>query len=182
MTNKEILLKAYEEVGTKEVPGSGDNPRIVEYHKFSTRDDLIGMADSVPWCASFICWVLEKVGLKSTNSKRARSFEDLGEHVSIEDFLPGDILVFYRNGLASGQGHVTIGLKITKSCFGDKAYCLGGNQSDAVNVTKYPLNKLTAIRRVSNTIIYSDQEVLELKQTVMKILKNQEIKSGGSVT
>ena len=182
MTNKEILLKAYEEIGTKERSGSKDNPRIVEYHRYSTENDDIGMPDSVPWCASFICWVLEKVGLKSTNSKMARSFENLGQHVSIEDFLPGDIIVFYRNGLSSGQGHVAVGLKVVKTCFRTKIVCLGGNQRDAVNITEYPISKLTAIRRASNQLVYSDEEVLELKQVAMKILAGKEIENGGSVT
>lgn len=182
MTNKEIILQAFGEVGTKEVPGEGNNPDIVKYHAFATVKNEVGAPDSVPWCASNICWVLESIGLKSTNSKMARSFEKLGVEIPFKDFLPGDLIVMHRNGIDSGSGHVGIGLRVIPSPFGNKGYLLGGNQSDEVNITKYSLSKMTAIRRVSDKLIYTEKEKQELRELAEKMISNQGVDSGTKVT
>lgn len=41
------------EIGIKEVPGTGDNPRVLEYHSATSYG---APHDSVPWCSSFINW------------------------------------------------------------------------------------------------------------------------------
>jgi len=174
ISNKDILFQAFGEVGVKEVPGKGDNPDIVKYHAFATRDNKVGMADSVPWCAAFMCWLLESLGLKSTNSRMARSFERLGKVIPIEDFLPGDLIVMFRNGIESGQGHVTVGLKLDSNSFGNKAWLLGGNQNDEVNIKKFALTNMTAIVRVSDKLEYSNEEKQELRNIANKMISNQE--------
>jgi len=175
MTNERILRRAFRELGTKEVDGDGNNPRIQEYHRFATvRNDEIA-PDSVPWCASFVCWVLEAERLESTNSKMARSFERLGREVAIKDYLPGDIVTFYRNGHHSGQGHVGFLVWINSG----KAYVLGGNQSDQVSVTKYSLDKMTSIRRVTDE---ANIDTAKLKKLSIKIIYADPIRDAGSVT
>lgn len=174
--NRAVLLKAAGEIGIKEVSGSGDNPRIVEYQKYSTVKNLFGWADSVPWCATFACWVLEMVGMTSTNSARARSFEQWG--VSVKDNpLPGDIVVFWRDSLASGNGHVTFFLKRS----GNMLYCLGGNQSDSVNISAYSADRLRDIRRSSLAGKYTDDQIIELRKIADDIMKGKKVDSTGKV-
>jgi hypothetical protein len=48
MTPYEI---AKAELGTTEVPGTQNNPRILEYHATTT---LKATTDEVPWCSSFV--------------------------------------------------------------------------------------------------------------------------------
>lgn len=174
--NKAILLMAASQRGVKEIPGSGDNPQIVEYQKYSTVKNLFGWADSVPWCATFVCWCLEKSGMTSTNSATARSYEHWG--VSTKDNpLPGDIIIFWRESLSSGKGHVGFFLKKV----GNSVYVLGGNQSDSVNVSMYTLDRMRDIRRSSLAGIYSEEQKQELIKIAEQILSGAKIDMSGKV-
>lgn len=130
------LKRAFEEVGQKEIKGSKDNPRIIEYHSVTS---LKATDDEVPWCASFVCWVLEKCNMKSTRSAAARSYLDFGNKI----YKPkrGAIAVFARPPNPS-SGHVAFYLYET-----DKQICvLGGNQDNQVKVSLYNRSNLLAYR------------------------------------
>lgn len=107
---------ARKELGTKEVSGSKDNPRIVFYHGFTT---LKATDDETPWCSSFMCFIFGG----GTKSAAARSWATWGQH--LDHFIPGCICVYTRTGGA----HVNIGLK--------KEYMIitgiGGNQGNQVS-------------------------------------------------
>ena len=120
-----------------EFPGpQNNNPRIVWYHAFTS---LRASNDEVPWCSSFMCAAAESTGFKSTRSAAAKSWLTYGEEGTGE---PGDIAVFSRGG---GNHVAFIHSKYTK---GDKnVLVLGGNQSNAVRSSKYPADRLLAIRR-----------------------------------
>lgn len=175
--NREALLKAAGEIGVKEIAGRDSNPTIEEYHRYSTDRNDKAMTDDVPWCASFVCWVVEKVGMGSTNSKMARSFEGWGVSV-LDDPLPGDIVTFYRNGRQSGLGHV--GFFVKKQ--GGHVYVLGGNQSDEVNVTRYSTARMTDIRRSSKAGTYSTEQRQELLAIAEDILAGNSVEEAGKVT
>jgi uncharacterized protein (TIGR02594 family) len=127
---------ALNELGVKEVPGDKNNARIVEYHSATS---LKSNKDSVPWCASFVCWCLEKAGMKSPKSARARSF--LGYGIEVTDPVPGDICVFARDG----GGHVGFFHSESRS----DIFVLGGNQADKVSIMAYPKTRLLGFRRPS---------------------------------
>jgi uncharacterized protein (TIGR02594 family) len=164
MNNLLILETAIKEIGVKEDTRAGkNNPRIELYHLYANLSNTNKQPDSVFWCASFICWVLENCGLKSTNSMSARRFERFGIDSSTNP-LPGDIWVKHRNGKSSGQGHVGILLKFTK----DFVWVLGGNQNDEVNVTMYSRSNETAIRRaVQAPISLQARESLKKKSELL---------------
>ena len=46
---EKILMTALKEIGTRETPGAGDNPRIVEYHKSTTLPAQYANEDETPW-------------------------------------------------------------------------------------------------------------------------------------
>lgn len=91
----------------------------------------------VPWCAAFINAILEREGFIGTNDNRARSFRDYGVKVSNPEV--GDIVVF--------KSHV--GIFIEYKQINDTLYVgvLGGNQSDSVKVSYFPVKKIITIRR-----------------------------------
>lgn len=131
------LTIARREIGVKERHGSSHNSRILQYHA-ATR--LHANTDEVPWCASFVCWVLEKAGFTSTRSAAAASYTKYGQPCELQD---GAIVVFSKaDPDAGGTGHVAFCVGIE----GDDVLVLGGNQANAVNVAKRPKSRIVAIR------------------------------------
>lgn len=127
-------------IGTTKGPGPQNNPVILEMYA-SVGQDWVEH-DEVAWCAAFVGHCLERAGIRSTRKLTARSYLDWGVPVEVADALPGDIGVIPR-GRSSWQGHVFFIERIE----GAWVFALGGNQSDAVNVQRYPLSKLLGIRR-----------------------------------
>lgn len=127
-------------VGTKEVAGSDDNPKIMEMYRTVGHSGI--EHDEVAWCAAFVGFCLEKGGLRSTRALNARSYLTFGVKVELADAKDGDIVVFER-GNAGWQGHVAFFISASAT----KIKVLGGNQSDAVSIASYPKSKLLGIRR-----------------------------------
>ena len=135
------IAKTY--IGTIEAPGPANNPVVMEMY-VSVGHDWVEH-DSVAWCAAFVGHCLEKAGLRSTRKLTARSYLDWGIPVALHDAQPGDIGVIPR-GSSSWQGHVFFVDRIE----GAWVWGLGGNQSDAVNIKRYPVSKLLGVRRAGN--------------------------------
>ena len=130
-------------IGTTEGPGPENNPIIMEMYA-SVGHDWVEH-DSVAWCAAFVGHCFERAGIRSTRQLTARSYLDWGVPVKIAEAQPGDIGVIPR-GTSSWQGHVFFIERIE----GPWVWGLGGNQSDAVNVKRYPVSKLLGVRRAGN--------------------------------
>ncbi len=114
------------ELGVKEIFGSKHNKRILEYHKVSGGFST----DEVPWCASFVNWVMKQAGYTTVSAPaRAKSWENFGKKITTPIY--GSIGVKSRKG----GGHVAF--IVGKSEDGKYYYMLGGNQHDEVNITKY---------------------------------------------
>lgn len=125
-------------VGTKERPGTANNPTILEWA------NAIGgwvanyyTKDEIPWCGLFVAHVLEENNLSlPKNPLSALDYLKWGQKMSKP--TPGAIMVFTRNG----GGHV--GFYVSEDS--ENYHILGGNQSDMVNVTKIAKNRLAGIR------------------------------------
>ena len=130
-------------IGTTEGPGLEDNPTIMAMYA-SVGHEWVEH-DSVAWCAAFVGHCLERAGIRSTRRLTARSYLDWGVPVEIADAQAGDIAVIPR-GTSSWQGHVFFIDRIE----GPWVWGLGGNQSDAVKVKRYPVSKLLGVRRAGN--------------------------------
>lgn len=124
---KEILGWACLEIGTKEIVGEEDNPRIVEYHSAT---GLKATDDETPWCSAFVNWVLKESGVEGTNNAMARSFLNWG--VKLDEPQPGCIVVLKRGAPPSGHVGFYLG-----ECIEGLFYMLGGNQSDSVRISVY---------------------------------------------
>jgi uncharacterized protein (TIGR02594 family) len=127
-------------IGTTEGPGPANNPVVMEMYA-SVGHDWVEH-DSVAWCAAFVGHCLETAGIRSTRKLTARSYLDWGIPVEITEAQPGDIGVIPR-GASSWQGHVFFIDRIE----GAWVWGLGGNQSDAVTIKRYPVSKLLGVRR-----------------------------------
>lgn len=176
--NQRVLVAASQEIGTKEVRGSDNNAKIVKYHSYAREDNDLkkGLDDSVPWCASFVCYCLEICGMGSTNSMAARSFLKWGESV-LKNPMPGDIVVYWRGSRDGWQGHVGFYLGETST----HIYTLGGNQSDAVNVSKYLKTKLLDIRRSRKHRKISSSELVLLEKMAEDIIIGHKVNLEGKV-
>ena len=119
----------------KEVQGSGNNPRIIYYHSFTS---LKATSDEVPWCSSFMNAAAMSTGFAGTKSAAAKSWLDYG----IEgDGSVGDIAVFKRDG----GHHVAF---VNKNYYaGPYIEVLGGNQNNKVGIDNYGVSNLLAFRR-----------------------------------
>ncbi len=127
---------AQAELGTKEYAGAADHPRIVEYLSSTNLGPLERSNDETAWCSAFVNWCVEKAGFEGTDSAWAKSWLTWGK--TLTKPRRGCITVFKRNQ----GGHV--GFYVGKTSSGIKV--LGGNQSDAVNLSVYPSNNWLAYR------------------------------------
>lgn len=154
-------------IGTTEGPGPENNPTVMAMYA-SVGQDWVEH-DSVAWCAAFVGHCLERAGIRSTRKLTARSYLDWGVPVEIADAQPGDIGVIPR-GSSSWQGHVFFIDRIE----GAWVWGLGGNQSDAVNVTRYPVSKLLGVRRAGNVVPAVSMSIREV-QTRLRALGYHEV-------
>lgn len=126
------LLPWFEEakhlMGTKEILGTKNNPVIMDW---ATDLDIRYAGDDVPWCGLFVAHCIGATLQQEVlpgNPLGARQWERFGDAT-----MPslGAVMVFWRESLASGKGHV--GFYVGED---DTAYqILGGNQSDKVCLT-----------------------------------------------
>lgn len=95
-----------------------------------------------PWCAAFINAILKKKGYKTTGSNTAISFRHYGVKTNTPEV--GDIVVLSRKG----GGHVGffVGFKTIKGV--KHVGILGGNQSNRVKVSYYPIKRVLSYRSV----------------------------------
>lgn len=131
------LLAAEGDIGTKEILNGKVNPFVTlcfTYTSYKAKTDQ-------PWCAAFVSMRLRVAKMKDTNSAAADSYRTYGSPVKPGQELPGDVLVFRW---VTGDEHVTFLHHVQDaSNYG----CLGGNQSNMVQISNYPKKYCIAIRR-----------------------------------
>lgn len=133
------------ELGVSEIAGDEDNPRIIYYHSFTS---LKATSDEVAWCASFVCAALEVSGIKSTRSARAKDYIhwENGSRISNREAIKyGDILVFARDGGATGHVGFFVRWSTPNDCYSDPIV-LGGNQGNKVSEKRIGMELIAARR------------------------------------
>lgn len=150
---------ALDQLGTKEVSGSGNNATILSWAKELGITDTYS-ADSIPWCGLFIALVVKRSGREPVvNPLWARNWGKFGNKATVA--MLGDIVVFVR----PGGGHVAFYIAEDKDCY----HVLGGNQGDAVTIMRIEKNRCIAIRRP----VYNNQP---------ESVKQYFVKAGGVVS
>lgn len=139
----DVFQIALNEYGTKEIKGVLHNPEVLKYSKD------IGLKwvkdDETAWCAIFVNWCLYKAKRQQTGDALARSFMKYGNATTVPEI--GDIVVLWRISPTSIYGHVGFFVKRTK----DRVWILGGNQSDEVNITSFPISQVLGYRCIPKT-------------------------------
>jgi len=138
--------------GMTEAPGDADNPKILlmrdaiaaAYPEMADYCALY-VHDETPWCGLTAAFCMTMAGIRppfgATDTDRwmwALAWSDDSEF-GTPLALPrlGCVVVMEREG----GGHVTLYERIE----GDYYVCRGGNQSDSVNETKYPISGVVAL-------------------------------------
>lgn len=130
------------ELGTAEIPGPGNNAQVLKYFS-ATRTHAT--ADEVPWCAAFACWCLERAGIDSPQSAKARDFLHWG--VPLVRARPGAIMVYSADARGPDAGHVGFFVLPRAEQSNSVAdLVLGGNQRNQVRVQPYERRRLIGIR------------------------------------
>ena len=127
--------------GVTELPGTQhNNPQILKYFR------SIGMdwveTDEMAWCSAFMNWCAKMSNHEYTKRLNARSWLDVG--YPIDQPKPGDVVILWREKIESWRGHV--GLFVTKT--NTHVWILGGNQTNSVRITRYPIHKVLGYRRL----------------------------------
>lgn len=134
-----ILKEALNCYGVAEFKGDANNPVIIEWAK--EVGGWIGswyVEDSVPWCGLFMAVCAKRAGFPfNQKALAAKEWVNWGQPAPVP--MLGDVLVFTRNG----GGHVGLYVGEDHEAF----HVLGGNQSDAVNVTRILKSRLLTARR-----------------------------------
>lgn len=137
-------------VGLKEVAGTAkSNPAVLAMLRL---DAAWPKGDDVPWCSGFANYVAWLLRLPRSKSLRARSWLSVGIPVPLTEAQAGfDVVILKRGGgkqpgpeVLDAPGHVGFYAGVA----GSKVLVLGGNQSDSVNVSPYPISRVLGIRRL----------------------------------
>jgi uncharacterized protein (TIGR02594 family) len=136
-TSPKILVQAVKMLGTKEIVGKEHNPEILRWA------EVVGLrkvynADEIPWCGLAMAYAAHMAGVDYPKDPLwALNWAKYGE--AAPEPMLGDILTFKRDG----GGHV--GMYVGED---DTAYhVLGGNQGNAMSVTRILKTRLYKARR-----------------------------------
>ena len=135
--------------GTKEIEGSMDNPQLMA---MLSLDNKWPEHDEVPWCSAFtnyVCWLLR---LPRSKSLMARSWLNVGRSITINEAQVGFDVVILKRGKEPQPGSEETNAPGHVGFFaghqGQYVQLLGGNQSDAVKVSRYTIDRIIGIRRL----------------------------------
>jgi uncharacterized protein (TIGR02594 family) len=135
-----MLVEALRHYGVLEYM-RGSNPNIMKWAaEVGVKSWYLD--DSVPWCGLFIGVVAKRCDYEFPASKLLSSlaWQAWGEAVSKDGAELGYVMIFTRG---RGMGHVALYVGEDKDCF----HVLGGNQSNAVTITRMPKSRLVAVRK-----------------------------------
>lgn len=134
------LVEAFKLDGLREGAGAKNNPTVVAL--FAEAGFAGVHDDETAWCAAFANAMLRRAGYRGTGSLAARSFLQHYQEVPAGKAKRGDFVVFKR-GNSTWQGHVSHFLADD----GDYVWVFGGNQSNAVNASRYKKSTILGVRR-----------------------------------
>ncbi len=144
-----MIVEALKTLGTQEHKGSPDNPVIVGWADevalraptaYSTWAAEYVNGDEVPWCGLWMAVMAARTARGDAKRQppngylAALSWNAFGVGVLKAEAAVGDVLVFKRKG----GGHV--GLCVGSTADGKYVFCLGGNQDDEVNISRFPVS------------------------------------------
>lgn len=159
-----MLLEALKLYGVVETKGAGNTPAIMAWAKALGGDVAkVFTADSIPWCGLFVAYVAMRAGKPVPASPLwALSWASWGTKAPAAQL--GDVLVFKRDG----GGHVGLYVGEDASAY----HVLGGNQGDAVSITRIAKSRCVAARRLY--LVGKPRNVRTVKLTAKGALSTNE--------
>jgi uncharacterized protein (TIGR02594 family) len=133
------IAEAVGNLGVTEIPGARHNNKVLQFFRAvnaTIRDD------ETPWCAAFVGHCLKEVGYPTSGSLAARSYETYGENLG--SFRAGCIITMHRGNPKDWRGHTGFGIRLNAAR--TRILVLGGNQNNAVNLSWYPVARVTSYR------------------------------------
>lgn len=137
LKNPQVLVKAIELYGTKEIVGKQHNSVILGWAKeLGLQKEYT--ADEIPWCGLFVAICVKRATYEPVAKPLwARNWANFGNKQKVAAL--GDILVFVRDG----GGHVGFYVGEDKNNY----HVLGGNQGNMVNITRIEKRRCISINR-----------------------------------
>ncbi|MEP3264413.1 MAG: TIGR02594 family protein [Hyphomicrobiales bacterium] len=123
------LARTY--LGLKEYRGNRHNPKILEWW---VKLGLPFRTDETPWCAGYVCGVLEEAGIRSTRSAAARSFNWSRWGRVLDGPAVGCVVSMWRGKRKGASGH--LGFVVGRDRF-NNLMVLGGNQANRVSIRPF---------------------------------------------
>jgi uncharacterized protein (TIGR02594 family) len=136
------LEHALKDNGIQETPGPKATARVVEALHHTTLPESMKNTDETSNCSAYMCMWFDEVGMKSTRSAAAISWETWG--VPLNKLVIGAVVVLDRHDSDNPDArHVTLchGLGDGKTFVG-----FGGNQHDECKDSDFLVTKIKAIR------------------------------------
>ncbi|MEP3049397.1 MAG: TIGR02594 family protein [Roseibium sp.] len=125
-------------LGLREIRGSRHNPQILTWWQLIRAPFT---DDETPWCAGFVGGIFEGLGIRSTRSAGARSYEKWG--VGLSGPAVGAVVTFWRGKPTGWSGHVGFVVGRDQS---NNLMVLGGNQGNAVSIKPFARKRVTSYR------------------------------------
>ena len=124
------------ELGQAEIAGTAANARIIAYHATTS---LAAKSDEVPWCSSFVNWVMKQAGCIGTGSAAAKSWKSWGK--ACEPRFGAITVVHHQKAGTDAATGSSSGYHVAFFVGKDAHHVslLGGNQHDMVKVSRFPL-------------------------------------------
>ena len=136
-------------VGVKEIAGAASNPQVLAMLRL---DSKWPEGDHVPWCSAFVNYITWLLRLPRSKSLMARSWLQVGTPITLEQAEVGNDIVIFKRGSDPQPGPETINAPGHVGFFAgienNRVLVLGGNQSDAVNISGYPVANVIGVRRL----------------------------------
>lgn len=134
-------------VGISELPGDEDNPFIMSMLRL---DNSWPQRDETPWCSAYVNYVAWLLRLPRSKSLMARSWLNVGFPKDLDYAKPGFDVVILKRGSGNQPGPTVINapghVGFYAGVSSNRIYVLGGNQSNAVNVSSYAKSRLLGVR------------------------------------
>lgn len=137
--NPAWMAEAMRLKGVREVPGKGSNQQILDW---ADDLDIHYPNDDIPWCGLFVAHCM-RVGApndeRPANVLGARNWQQFGK---MAEPSYGAVLVFWRGSKKGWKGHVGFYVGEDRTAY----HVLGGNQSNAVTITRIAKSRLLVAR------------------------------------
>jgi uncharacterized protein (TIGR02594 family) len=158
-----MLLEALRLHGTLERPGTLDNPVIIAWARACPYSSYARWAadfyndDAIPWCGLFMAVLaVRTAGGKTERLPPEKYLSALAWSAwgrpAVGGPMLGDVVTFVR----PGGGHVALYVGEDATTF----HVLGGNQSNAVNITRIEKTRLHAARRPAYSLTPANVRII----------------------